>query len=94
MDLISRQAALDIALKYCPDDDGTCSEAGSDMRNMLDEIEALPPAEPKRMRATWISMVELQEGQITWLDYKCSNCSHHRGKPMNYCEVCGAKMEM
>lgn len=44
-DLISRQQALDIAFKYCPDDDGTCSEAGSDMRNMLDEIEALPPAQ-------------------------------------------------
>ena len=29
-DLISRQAALDIAFKYCPDDDGTCSEARSE----------------------------------------------------------------
>ena len=45
MDTISRKAAIDIALKYCPDDDGTCSEAGSDIRNMLDEIESLPPAE-------------------------------------------------
>ena len=49
-DLISRQAALDIAFKYCPDDDGTCSEARSDLRNMLDEIEALPPAEPEIIR--------------------------------------------
>lgn len=49
-DCVSRQAALDIAFKYCPDDDGTCSEAGSDMRNMLDEIEALPPAQPQRIQ--------------------------------------------
>ena len=46
-DTISRKAVLDIAFKYCPDDDGVCSEAGSDLRNMLDEIENLPPAEPK-----------------------------------------------
>ncbi len=56
-------------------------------------IRDMPPAEPKRMRATWISKVALQDGQITLMDYKCSNCSHHRGKPMNFCEVCGAKME-
>ena len=47
-DCISRQAVLDIAFKYCPDDDGLCSEAGSDLRNMLDEIENLPPAQPER----------------------------------------------
>ena len=46
-DCISRQAVLDIAFKYCPDDDGICSEAGSDLRNMLDEIENLPSAEPE-----------------------------------------------
>ena len=54
-DLISRQAAIDIAFKYCPDDDGTCSEAGSDLRNMLDEIEALPPAQPEQR---WIPVSE------------------------------------
>ena len=58
-----------------------------------DVIKKLPTAESKRMRAKWIATTALQEGQITWRDYKCSNCSHHRGKPMNYCEVCGAKME-
>ena len=54
-----------------------------------ERLAELPSAEPQRMIAT----TALQEGQITWRDYKCSNCSHHRGKPMNYCEVCGAKME-
>lgn len=54
-DAISRQAALDIAFKYCPDDDGTCLEARSDLRNMLDEIEALPPAQPEQR---WIPCSE------------------------------------
>lgn len=41
-ELINKQAALDIAMSYCPDDDGCCSKAGHDLREMLDEIEALP----------------------------------------------------
>jgi len=49
--------------------------------------------QPERKTAKWIATTSLQEGQITWRDYKCSNCSHHREKPMNFCEVCGVKME-
>lgn len=41
-ELIDKQKALDIAMSYCPDDDGCCSKAGNDLREMLDEIEALP----------------------------------------------------
>ncbi len=41
-ELIDRQAALEIVMSYCPDDDGCCSKAGHDLREMLDEIEALP----------------------------------------------------
>jgi rRNA maturation endonuclease Nob1 len=57
------------------------------------KLRELKPVEPQRIRAKWIATTALQEGQITYRDYKCSNCSHHRGKPMNFCEVCGAKME-
>ena len=39
---VSLQAVLDIASQYCPDDDGSCSKADVDLREMLDEIEALP----------------------------------------------------
>ena len=56
-------------------------------------MEDAPTIEPERKKAKWIATTSLQEGQITWRDYKCSNCSHHREKPMNFCEVCGAKME-
>ena len=57
------------------------------------DIDEQPTIHPKPKRAKWIATTALQEGQITWRDYKCSNCSHHREKPMNFCEVCGAKME-
>ena len=56
-------------------------------------LDTLPSVTPKRKTAKWIATTSLQEGQITWRDYKCSNCSHHREKPMNFCEVCGRKME-
>ena len=46
-DVIYRQDALDISMKYCPDDDGSCSEPHTDLREMLDEIENLPSAQKK-----------------------------------------------
>ena len=48
-DLISRKAVLEILMKYCPDDDGSCSEADVDPREMLDEIENLPSVEDGRI---------------------------------------------
>ena len=78
-DMISRQAVLDIAFKYCPDDDGVCSEVGSDLRNMLDEIENLPPAEPKRGK--WIE----DKGQKTLMQNFIE-----RGEVWRVCSVCGA----
>ena len=44
-DLIDRQEAIDLAMQYCPDDDGTCSKADEDIRNLLDELEDLPSAD-------------------------------------------------
>lgn len=34
-------------LPYCSDDDGTCSKSGDDLRNLLNDIENLPPAQPE-----------------------------------------------
>ena len=47
-DTISRQWAIELAMQYCPDDDGTCSKADKDIRDLLDELENLPSAQPKR----------------------------------------------
>lgn len=41
-ELISRSAVIEIAMQYLPDDDGCCSKAKVDQREMLDEIENLP----------------------------------------------------
>ena len=43
--LVELDKVLDIAIQYCPDDDGSCSKADADLRDMLDEIEALPQFE-------------------------------------------------
>ena len=55
-DYISRGAAVEIAMRYCPDDDGSCSEAGTDLREMLDELENLPAADVREEK--WISVKE------------------------------------
>ena len=55
-ELIDRQAALEVVMRYCPDDDGSCSKAGHDIREMLDEIEALPTIEPEVMHGHWIAV--------------------------------------
>lgn len=36
-----RTLVLDMVMKYCPDDDGTCSKLGADLRELLDDIEAV-----------------------------------------------------
>ena len=51
---ISRKEIIDIALQYCTDDDGSCSKADVDLREMLDEIEALPAADVQPVDR-WIS---------------------------------------
>lgn len=53
-DLIKRQAAIELAMQYCPDDDGTCSKADEDMRNLLDELENLPSAQPERSEGLYV----------------------------------------
>lgn len=43
--LIEECKVLDIVSEWCPDDDGSVSKVG-DLREMLDEIEALPTIIP------------------------------------------------
>ena len=53
---ISRQAAVEKAMEYCPDDDGICSKAGTDLRELLDDLENLPSTDVKPVR--WIPVTE------------------------------------
>lgn len=39
---IELKAAVELAMQYCPDDDGTCSKADKAIRELLDELENLP----------------------------------------------------
>ena len=48
--LIEGSKVLDIVLAWCPDDDGSVGKVG-DLREMLDEIEALP------------TIIEAEEGE-------------------------------
>lgn len=91
-ELIDRQKVLEIAMSYCPDDDGCCSKAGHDIREMLDEIEALPTIEPGVRRGRW----KKKNGVIY-----CTNCKKSRWsesfelmlRGFDFCPKCGARMD-
>lgn len=88
-ELIDRWAVLEIAMSYCPDDDGSCSKAGCDIREMLDEIEALPSIEAELVkRAKWEIC---SDGYYPY----CSNCKNEpQGRAMTlFCPNCGARMD-
>ncbi|MCR4794242.1 MAG: hypothetical protein K5898_03545 [Ruminococcus sp.] len=84
-DYVSREEILDIASQYCTDDDGSCSKADVDLREMLDEIEALPAAE---VQPIVYAHKTINVGRRSY----CSNC----GKLAimeDFCSKCGAKVK-
>ena len=52
---IRREDILDIASQYCIDDDGSCSKVDVDLREMLNEIEALPSADVQPVKQ-WVKL--------------------------------------
>ena len=89
-DYIERQAALELAMAYAPDDDGSCSKAGEDIRNLLDELESIPPADVRPVvRGEW---KQYRKG----IDLQCSRCYWSSdvistlGIPLNFCPNCGS----
>ena len=66
-DTISRQAAVELATQYCPDDDGSCSKADRDIRELLDDLENLPPVQPEPQ---WIPCSERLPEEAGW--YLCT----------------------
>ena len=70
--MIERDAVLEIAMQYCPDDDGSCSKADADIRELLDEIENLPAVN------RWISCSEMlpnESGEYLVCGRWCGNKS-------------------
>jgi hypothetical protein len=90
-ELIDKQAALDIAMSYCPDDDGCCSKAGHDIREMLDEIEALSTIEAEPVRhGRWEEMGGYEpENQ----GFACSACDLATMIKLRFCPHCFARMD-
>lgn len=58
--LIEESKVLDIVFEWCPDDDGSVGKDG-DLREMLDEIEAIPTVIPA---GTDINVLGKQEGIV------------------------------
>lgn len=99
--MISMKAVLDIVSQYCPDDDGSCSKAGVDLREMLDEIEGLDETEVEPVKhGKWI--IDYAEGTKIYHAH-CSECGEkpdrHIGgdyyidKLSDFCPNCGARMD-
>ena len=91
---LSREDILDIASQYCPDDDGSCSKADVDLREMLDEIEALPAADVQPVkhgewRKKFLSdTICCSECKVTW-----SSSFKDMLNGFNYCPNCSARMD-
>lgn len=92
--MISMKAVLDIVSQYCPDDDGSCSKAGVDLREMLDEIEGLDETEVQPVKhGRWIEHPD----DIFPLEstIECSVCGEQENVNIhndNFCPNCGCKM--
>lgn len=94
---VSLQAVLDIVMQYCPDDDGSCSKADVDLREMLDEIEALPTPDVKHGKCgEWEIFYQNGKPKL-----KCTNChslfdirtsNKHICIYPKFCEECGVDM--
>lgn len=100
--MISMKAVLDIVSQYCPDDDGSCSKAGVDLREMLDEIEGLDETEVQPVKhGRWIDFPECleYEGALDEEYFVCSECHHvwntidNCAETFRYCPNCGSKNE-
>lgn len=87
MDLISRQAAIEVA-------DAIWAVTGDkNVAKVWDQLKDLPSAQPQRMRGRW---------KRTYLDHEamgerpsifyCSACNQCIAFPTNYCPSCGADM--
>ena len=102
---ISRGDVLDITFQYCPDDDGSCSKADVDLREMLDEIEALPAADVQPVKhGYWYHNTSkyISELDACFIQACCSCCGRYSDKMDLYSEImsnetcshCGARMDL
>ena len=105
-DLIRLEDALSVCSAYCPDDDDSCSKAGHDLREMLDQLEALPLIRSTYKRhGHWIKYVQFYDTICKEVPMaECSDCRFvatqenlynvsENGKELpDFCPCCGADM--
>lgn len=103
---VERRAVLDIATEWCPDDDGSVGKTG-DLRDMLDELEAIPAADVAEVRHG----ANIGEDYAACDQFVCDQCgvelqgwyrverdmddgeeTHHE-YVMRYCPNCGVKID-
>ena len=93
-DLISRQAAIDIASKQCMEFRGIFGR-------IEDDLKDLPSVQPERKKGEWLEKAYHDTDPIDeWQSAKCSACGKYHTTPFvyyfdnfNYCPNCGAEME-
>ena len=96
-DLISKHEAVELAMKYCPDDDGAVQCEG-DIRGLLDELENLPPAQPEPHEGHWIGgdgsyiCSECGGNPMDFIDTMGISFDAYIETPMKFCPHCGADM--
>ena len=93
------EKVIDVVMQYCPDDDGICTKVDADLREMLDEIEALPTADVQEKR--YCKMIPLEPDCRDCTDvFICTNCHQHihlgfirKEYSGSYCLECGAEVK-
>ena len=82
-DVISRQAAVDAVVRV----------REHHAYDEIEELNALPSAQPERKRGRWIDETFKPWGLVHH-PYRCSLCGEHAEYDSMYCPNCGAKMEV
>ena len=102
-DCISRKLAVELAMQYCPDDDGSCPKAGEDLRGLLDDLENAPAvdvAPVRHGRMVWKEREGIAYRKLNgfWDQYGCWHSETitvreviHTGKEP-FCSECGASL--
>lgn len=87
-ELISRQAVIDTVYdwsNYAPTD-----EEARNIRQVINDIKALPSIQPERKMGKWVS----RENELKHRDWvSCSRCTGIFDYRWKFCPNCGAKME-
>lgn len=83
MDLIDRQAAIDVIRKW---------KIYETTEGLADRINKLPSAQPEAKTPTWKEEDRFVKGYFTWYPY-CPKCDHEVVTGQCYCEICGQHID-